>query len=123
MKTPLVRKSIFGALPGVMEFVHPSGCSKYYPGFSPAFLASIISDLHKTVLSKLSFGDIHQLTFTGSIKKRERERHKKMKTVFMLELASRLPTVTPESLSEISASGGTEFLLSSSQFVYVNRTP
>ena len=118
MKTPLVRKSIFGALPGVMEFVHPSGCSKYYPGFSPAFLASIVSALHKTVLSKLSFGDIHQLTFRGSIKKK-RERHKKMKTVFMLEPASRLPTVTPESPVR-------DFCIRrdcSSQFVYVNRTP
>lgn len=70
-----------------MEPIHSSRCSKYYPGFSPAYLASIVLALHKTLISKLSFGDTHQLAFRGSIKKKreikkERERHKKIETVF-----------------------------------------
>lgn len=64
-KHAVVRKNIFGALPWDMESIHSSRCSKYYPGFSLAYLASTVLALHKTVISKLSFGDIHQLAFRG----------------------------------------------------------
>lgn len=95
-----------------MEPIHSSRCSKYYPGFSPAYLASIVLALHKTLISKLSFGDIHQLAFRGSIKK-ERERDIKRSKLCSrrIWLAAFPPDLQSLAL-EISASEVAELLLS-----------
>lgn len=83
-------------LPWDTESIHASGCSKYFPGVSPAYLAGIVLALHRNITSKFSLADIHQPY--------KEKRHKLLKTLFLGSWAL-LPTAPTGSAWRLWAFG------------------